>query len=85
MKKLNENRKMLLQQKLGGGGKLKKWENIDQVRRCFELSSLIYTKNGVIMSLIIKIEHFFRNLTVHQQRSPKRRLPMRIGKLNNLT
>lgn len=30
VKKLNENRKMLLQQKLGGGGKLKKWENIDQ-------------------------------------------------------
>ena len=29
VKKLNENRKMLLQQKLGGGGKLKKWENID--------------------------------------------------------
>ena len=30
VKKLNENRKMILQQKLGGGGKLKKWENIDQ-------------------------------------------------------
>ena len=30
VKKLNENRKMILEQKLGGGGKLKKWENIDQ-------------------------------------------------------
>lgn len=30
VKKLNENRKMLLQQKLNGGGKLKKWDNIDQ-------------------------------------------------------
>ena len=29
VKKLNENRKMILEQKLGGG-KLKKWENIDQ-------------------------------------------------------
>ena len=29
VKKLNENRKMLLEQKLGGG-KLKKWDNIDQ-------------------------------------------------------
>jgi hypothetical protein len=36
VKKLNENRKMLLQQKLGGGGaKLKKWENIDQVGGLF--------------------------------------------------
>ena len=30
VKKLNENRKMILEQKLGGGSKLKKWENIDQ-------------------------------------------------------
>ena len=30
VKKLNENRKLILEQKLGGG-KLKKWENIDQV------------------------------------------------------
>ena len=30
VKKLNENRKLILEQKLGGGGKLKKWENIDQ-------------------------------------------------------
>ena len=30
VKKLNENRKMILEQKLGGGGKLKKWDNIDQ-------------------------------------------------------
>ena len=30
VKKLNENRKMILEQKLGGGNKLKKWENIDQ-------------------------------------------------------
>merc|ERR1719357_921065 len=29
VKKLNENRKLILEQKLGGGGKLKKWENID--------------------------------------------------------
>ena len=29
VKKLNENRKMILEQKLGGG-KLKKWDNIDQ-------------------------------------------------------
>ena len=32
VKKLNENRKLILEQKLGGG-KLKKWENIDQVKR----------------------------------------------------
>jgi hypothetical protein len=44
VKKLNENRKMLLQQKLGGGGKLKKWENIDQARRCLKMSSLIIQK-----------------------------------------
>ena len=30
VKKLNENRKMILEQKLGGGNKLKKWENVDQ-------------------------------------------------------
>merc|ERR1719357_1219517 len=29
VKKLNENRKLILEQKLGGGGKLKKWKNID--------------------------------------------------------
>merc|ERR1719330_467373 len=30
VKKLNENRKLLLEQKLGGGGKLKKWEGVEE-------------------------------------------------------
>ena len=33
VKKLNENRKMLLEQKLGGGGRLKKWDGVEEIHR----------------------------------------------------
>ena len=33
VKKLNENRKLLLEQKLGGGGRLKKWDGVEEIHR----------------------------------------------------